>query len=99
MTTDDGLHRTNWSGNVTYGAREVARPADVGELQEVVAAAVGEAIQLGAIGFDAVRQIVLARIERRPARLDLAAYPWLPNTAVRSTRAADYAVLLEEQAA
>jgi transposase len=67
--------------------------------KEVVAAAVGEAIQLGAIGFDAVRQIVLARIERRPARLDLAAYPWLPNTAVRSTRAADYAVLLEEQAA
>jgi transposase len=67
--------------------------------KEVVAAAVAEAIQLGAIGFDAVRQIVLARIERRPARLDLAAYPWLPNTAVRSTRAADYAVLVEEQAA
>ncbi len=67
--------------------------------KEVVAAAVAEAIQLGAIGFDAVRQIVLARIERRPARLDLAAYPWLPNTAVRSTRAADYAVLLEERAA
>lgn len=67
--------------------------------KEVVAAAVIEAIQLGAIGFDAVRQIVLGRIERRPARLDLAAYPWLPNTAVRSTRAADYAVLLEEQAA
>ncbi len=67
--------------------------------KEVVAAAVTEAIQLGAIGFDAVRQIVLARIEQRPARLDLAAYPWLPNTAVRSTRAADYAVLLEEQAA
>ena len=67
--------------------------------KEVVATAVVEAIQLGAIGFDAVRQIVLARIERRPARLDLAAYPWLPNTVVRSTRAADYAVLLEEQAA
>jgi transposase len=67
--------------------------------KEVVAAAVTEAIQFGAIGFDAVRQIVLARIERRPARLDLAAYPWLLNTAVRSTRAADYAVLLEEQAA
>ena len=67
--------------------------------KEVVAAAVADAIHFGAIGFDAVRQIVLARIERRPARLDLAAYPWLPNTAVRTTRAADYAVLVQEQAA
>jgi hypothetical protein len=33
-----------------------------------------DAIRLGAIGFDAVKQIVLARIEKRPARLDLAAY-------------------------
>jgi hypothetical protein len=67
--------------------------------KEVVAAAVVDAIQLGAIGFDAVRQIVLARIERRPARLDLTAYPYLPGTEVRMTRAADYAALLQEQAA
>lgn len=46
-----------------------------------------------------VRQIVLARIERRPARLDLTAYPYLPGTDVRMTRAADYAALLQEQAA
>ena len=45
------------------------------------------------------RQIVLARIERRPARLDLTAYPWLPGTEVRMTRAADYAALAQEQAA
>ena len=32
--------------------------------REVVAAAVGEAIHLGAISFDAVRQIVLARIRQ-----------------------------------
>jgi transposase len=67
--------------------------------KEVVAAAVADAIHLGAIGFDAVRQIVLARIERRPARLDLAAYPYLPGTDVRMTRAADYTALLQEQAA
>jgi len=30
---------------------------------------VNEAICIGAIGFDAVKQIALARIERRPARL------------------------------
>jgi len=65
----------------------------------VVAAAVTDAIQLGAIGFDAVKQIVLARIERRPAKLNLAAYPYLPATDVRTTRAADYAMLIQEHAA
>jgi hypothetical protein len=60
---------------------------------EIVMAAVTQAIQLGAIGFDAVKLIALARIERRPVRLDLAAYPHLPRTAVRTTPPADYAVL------
>jgi hypothetical protein len=35
----------------------------------------------------------LAKLERRPARLDLAAYPHLPKLDVRTTCAADYAVL------
>ncbi len=61
--------------------------------QEVVTFAVTEAIRLGAIGFDAVKLIALARIERRPARLDLAAYPHLPRLAVKITRPGDYAVL------
>lgn len=60
---------------------------------EVVTGAVTHAIQIGAIGFDAVKLIVLARIEHRPARLDLAAYPHLPRTLVKTTTAADYAVL------
>jgi hypothetical protein len=67
--------------------------------QDVVAYAVTEAIRLGAIGFDAVKQITLARIERRPIRLDLAAYPHLPQLAVKTTTAADYAVLVPEMAA
>ncbi|MEV9454812.1 IS21 family transposase, partial [Klebsiella pneumoniae] len=58
---------------------------------EIVTFAVNEAICIGAIGFDAVKQIALARIERRPARLDLAAYPHLPKMDVKTTRAADYA--------
>ena len=29
-------------------------------------------------GFDAVKHLVLCRIERRPPRLDLAIYPYLP---------------------
>jgi len=67
--------------------------------QEIVAFAAAEAIRLGAIGFDAVKLIALARIERRPPRLDLAAYPHLPKTAVKTTSAADYAVLLSGRAA
>ena len=58
-----------------------------------------EAIRLGAIGFDAVKLIALARIERLSARLDLAAYPHLPKMAVKTTAAADYAVLLPGMAA
>lgn len=67
--------------------------------QDIVTFAVTEAIRLGAIGFDAVKLIALARIERRPARLDLAAYPHLPKMAVKTTSAADYAVLLPGLAA
>jgi hypothetical protein len=63
-----------------------------------VAAGVVQAMQLGAISFDAVKQLVLARIERRPARLDLTRYPYLPQAEVRTTAAADYAALLSRSA-
>ena len=62
--------------------------------QETVAAAADEAIRLGAIGFDAVKQIALARMEKRQPALDLSAYPHVPKPTVRSTRAADYAELM-----
>ena len=45
---------------------------------EHVAAAVRQACELGAIGLDAVRHLVLCRIEQRPPRLDLTKYPHLP---------------------
>ena len=61
--------------------------------KDVVTFAVTEAIHIGAAGFDAVKLIALARIECRPARLDLAAYPHLPKMDVKTTAAADYAVL------
>jgi len=67
--------------------------------QALVAAAVTDAILLGAAGFDAVKQLVLCRVERRPARLDLTAYPYLPRPNVGATRAADYAALLQGAAA
>jgi transposase len=66
---------------------------------EIVTAAAREAIRLGAIGFDAIKLIALARVERRPVRLDLAAYPHLPRLTVKMTTAADYTALLPEMAA
>ncbi len=38
-------------------------------------AAIREALRLGAIGFDAIKHLLLCRIERRPPRLDLDVYP------------------------
>ena len=40
-----------------------------------VSGAVQDALRLGAIGFDAVKHLVLCRLDHRPARLDLARYP------------------------
>ena len=59
-----------------------------------VAAAVRDAIRRGAIGFDAVKHLVLCRIERRPPRLDMTVYPYLPKATVATTSARDYMGLL-----
>ncbi|MGB6538143.1 MAG: IS21 family transposase [Xanthobacteraceae bacterium] len=67
--------------------------------ETIVANAALAAIRLNAIGFDAVKQLVIARVERRPARLDLTAYPYLPAPSVKTTSAADYAVLVSGRAA
>ena len=42
-----------------------------------VHAGVCQALDLGAIGYDAVKHLVLCRIERRPPKLDLDVYPFL----------------------
>ena len=67
--------------------------------ETIVANAALDAIRLNAIGFDAVKQLVVARVERRPARLDLTAYPYLPAPNVRTTSPVDYAVLVSDRAA
>ena len=66
---------------------EVFRP-------EEVEAGVSEALRLGAIGFDAVKHLVLCRIERRPPKLDLTLYPYLPRAQVATTSAKAYMGLL-----
>jgi hypothetical protein len=60
----------------------------------VVSRAVEDALRLGTISFDAVRHLLLCRIEQRPPRLDMDNWPHLPLTRVRTTQAADYMVLL-----
>jgi transposase len=67
--------------------------------ETIVAAAALEAIRLGVIGFDAVKQLAIARVENKPARLDLAAYPWLPSLSVKTTSPADYLTLVSRAAA
>ena len=59
-----------------------------------VAAAVADAIKRGANSFDAVKHLVLCRIERRPQRLDMTVYPYLPRTRVATTSAKTYMGLL-----
>ncbi len=65
----------------------------------VVESAVADALRLGAIGYDAVKHLTLCRIERRPPRLDLSAYPYLPTAAVETTSPASYMSLLSGAAA
>ena len=61
--------------------------------------AVQDALRLGAVGFDAVKHLLLYRIEGRPNRLDLDFYPHLPQISVQTTRAGDYLTLLSGRAA
>jgi transposase len=64
--------------------------------QDDVHHAVKRALELNAISFDAIKQLVLCRVEQRPARLNLAAFPYLPRATVGMTRAADYAALTSD---
>ena len=49
----------------------------------------------GVIGFDAVKHLVLCRIEKRPPRLNLLAHPYLPRAEVATTSARSYMGLLK----
>ncbi len=72
---------------------QVLRLMEVFSADEV-AAAVRNAIARGAIGFDAVKHLVLCHIERRPPRLDMTIYPYLPRAHVAMTSAKTYLGLL-----
>jgi hypothetical protein len=79
-----------------HGSREyvqVLRLLETFALSELTPA-IEDALRLGTISFDAVRHLLLCRIERRPPRLDMQNYPHLPLAQVRTTQAADYMSLL-----
>jgi transposase len=61
-------------------------------------AAVKKALKLGAVGFDAVKHLVLCHVEKRPPKLDLDVYPYLPRANVDTTSAASYMALMSEVA-
>ena len=72
---------------------QVLRLLEVFQIEDV-AAGVRDAIDRGVIGFDAVKHLVLCRIERRPTRLDMTVYPYLPSASVAITSARAYLDLL-----
>jgi hypothetical protein len=59
-------------------------------------AAVKHALRLGAVSFDAVKHLLLCRIEKRPPKLDLDIYPYLPRANVATTSPASYMSLMAE---
>jgi transposase len=81
-----------------HGSREyvqVLRLMETFSIAEVTRA-IEDALQLGTLSFDAVKHLLLCRIEQRPPRLDMENYPHLPLAQVRTTQASDYMSLLVE---
>ena len=81
-----------------HGSREyvqVLRLMETFSIAEVTRA-IEDALRLGTISFDAVKHLLLCRIEQRPPRLDMENYPHLPLAQVRTTQASDYMTLLVE---
>jgi hypothetical protein len=72
---------------------QVLRLLETFSMSEVTKA-VEAALRMRAISFDAVKHLLLCRIEQRPPRLDLENYPHLPLAQVATTAAADYLALL-----
>ena len=90
------LHRLLEARMGKAGKREyvqVLRLLDTVDM-ETLAAATRDALRLGAIGFDAIKHLVLCRIECRPAKLDLDIYPYLPRATVGTTSPSSYMSLI-----
>jgi len=92
------LHRLLEARMGKKGKREyvqVLRLLETFEM-EYVQGAIKQALDLGAIGYDAVKHLVLCRIEKRPPKLDLEIYPYLPKARVEATDPASYLSLMSQ---
>jgi hypothetical protein len=90
------LRRLMEARMIKAGRREfiqVLRLLESFEMEELHAA-VKAALRLGAVGFDAVKHLVLCQVEKRPPKLDLEVYPYLPRAHVATTSAASYMCLM-----
>ena len=94
------LRRLMEARQARQGRREFVQVLRLLESFEVpvLCAAVRVALQKRAIAFDAIKHLVLCQVERRPARLDLSLYPYLPRATVQTTQASSYMDLLSEGA-
>ena len=72
---------------------QVLRLLETFELNDLHGA-IRDALRLSAISFDAVKHLLLCRIEQRPPKLDLDIYPYLPRAQVVTTSTASYMNLL-----
>ena len=60
---------------------------------------IAHALKLRAISYDAVKQLTLCAVEKRPARLNLELYPYLPKASVATTKARSYLALMDQRGA
>ena len=96
----DTLRRLMEARMLKAGRREYVQVLRLLETfgMEALHTAVKQALKMGAVGFDAVKHLVLCQVEKRPPRLDLEVYPYLPRARVETTSAASYMSLMSEAA-
>ena len=96
----DRLRRLQEARMGKPGKREFLRVLRLLEtfLNGEVHAAVREAVSRGATGYDAVKHLLLCRVEGRPPRLNLTLHPHLPSVSVSTTSTEDYMKLLNGRA-
>jgi transposase len=95
------LRRLMEARMIKAGRREyvqVLRLLEIFEMEDLHVA-VKNALRMGAVGFDAIKHLVLCQVEKRPPKLDLDVYPYLPRANVGTTSAASYMCLVSGDAA
>jgi hypothetical protein len=95
------LRRLMEARMIKAGRREYVQVLRLLETFEIadLHVAIKNALRMGAIGFDAVKHLVLCQVEKRPPKLDLDVYPYLPKANVGTTSAASYMSLMRGRAA